>query len=218
MKKIIYILAIIGAFTFSSCESEVSFLELAEEQGFVFTGTTQDIQTQIGIDAYNKIKTDLRLPINTGNNPPNVNGNFLMNQVAVYDEVLDEFNFNGTYVEFYMANQNSEAQTLDYMAYFWSYGDDGIYDTADDVLDAEEVAVVGKPIYISGDAAGNFTIILKTQVNPSRIDVVAVSGKKVGNIIENLEYAFVEYVNGDPNGEILRGVRYIDGDFESEPF
>jgi hypothetical protein len=219
MKKIIYILAIIGAFTFSSCESEVSFLELAGQQGFVFNGTTQDIQTYIGQEAYDKFKVDLRMPINTGDNPPVLNGNFVLNEAAIYDEILDEYTFNQSYIEFYLANQNNEELTLNYMAYFWHYGIDGVFDTTDDEMTAEEESIPGEPVYISGDAAGNFTIILKTQVAPGRVDVVAVSGKRVVNGIEDLEYAYVKYDNGDPDtGNIEFGVRIIDGDFFSEPF
>ena len=221
MKKIISILAIIGAFTFSSCESEVSFLELAGQQGFVFTGSTEDIQTYIGQEAYRKLTIDLAVPLNTGDTPPIINGNYILwlREIIANIENPTEIGVLDTdFMHISLANQNNEDLTIEYTGYFAEVGADETPRTADDNFYLTESGI-GQS-FVSGTANGDFTIFTRSQVNAERVDVIAISGTLlVSGDIENLTYGYVRFDNGDPDtGTIDYGINWTDEDGFSEFF
>jgi len=222
MKKILYIIAFAITISFSSCTSEVSFLELADSQGFAFTGSTQSIQQFIGQDGYNKLTGVLGIPINTGSNPPMVEGNFPIWLLEIAADIEDPSNvgtiFTDEFMHINLLNQDSENLTIDYRGFFLDPGPDGTPLGGDNglVTFSEENNV--PPTYISGDSStGAFTILGKVDFN-GRIDGFAISGTRTATGVNNLRYAYVVYENGDPNGNVIAGRTFKDSDGVSDSF
>lgn len=220
MKKTLYILAAFIIISFSSCTSETDILTIATDDVVLgFTGSQDDIIDYIGQSAYDELTQVLAFPINTGSNPPAINGNYRMNQIGTWN--VDTNTIDGpfnSYVEFFMNSQDFDELTINYRADFYNYGLDDLYLTSDDEKYISEIGL-GRS-FVSGDLeTGNFTVIVNTVVE-DRIDVIALSGRVTANgDVENLEYGYVYFDNGDPlTGNIEGSNRFIDWDGISEIF
>lgn len=222
MKNYIYIIALFVMATFSSCESEVSFLELAESQGFAFTGSTQSIQELIGLDAYQKLTQDLGIIVNTGDTPPNINGNYPIWEVEIAADIADPGNVGtivtDSFIHINLLNQNNDDLTIDYRGFFLEVGPDGAPLGGDDIFLFEE-EIEGER-YLSGNSTtGAFTIFGRVRVDANRVDVIAISGIRTATGVNNLEYGYVVYDTGNPDtGTIIGGQTYRDFDSVSDSF
>jgi hypothetical protein len=221
MKNILYVIALTLTVTFSSCTSEKSYYETlgSGEINELFTGTKDNIINYIGQPAYDELTLVLKFPINTGSTPPNIDGNYLMNEIGQYN--VSTSTIDGpisNYIEYLMNSQNDDALNINYNARFLNYGLDGIPFNEDDKLIAEETGI--EKSFISGDiSTGDFTVIVKTQVTTNRIDIIAISGRRGLTEINSMQYAFMHFDNGDPDtGAIEDSTRLIDWDGTSEGF
>ena len=223
MKNILYIISLTITITFSSCTSERSYYDTLEEGEVdrLFTGTQKDIIDYIGQPAYDELTQVLNFPINTGSPPPLIAGNYLMNEIGEYN--VSSSAFDGPfeyYVQFLLGSNGNDGVTISYVARFWNYGLDGIPFTFDDEIIVQESGI-GQSFVSGNSTSGDFTVIVKTQVTTDRIDVIALSGRlgATSGGVENLQYAYVYFDNGDPNtGAIEGSARLIDWDGTSEGF
>ena len=222
MKNIVYIIGFAIALTFSSCSTETSFYDTldAGQADQLFNGSQADIIDYIGQNAYDELKQVLNFPINTGNTPPIINGNYLMNEIGEYNFNTSEFEGPfGYYVEYLMNSQDNDSLTINYTGRFMNYGLDGVPFTSDDELNVQETGI-GRSFVSGNSATGDFTVIVRTQVTIDRVDVIALSGRlSASGNVENMEYGYVYFDNGDPDtGTIEGSARLIDWDGISEQF
>ncbi|GHC55398.1 hypothetical protein [Ulvibacter litoralis] len=149
MKKFIYIVMIaFTALSISSCaESEVSFLDLSGDLGF--TGSSADIEEFLTSPVYN-VMSDLGLNINPGSEPVNLEGTFSANPYCAVNSTNPNANIGCNYTPWFItfSNQNNETLTINY------YGRQ--IDLEGNVSSEESGSGL-----ISGDAAGNFSVIVK---------------------------------------------------------
>lgn len=201
MKKLyILLLTVIAVLFLNSCvESEISFFEDAEKLGF--TGSEDDIIDFITQDAYNSL-LELGVPINTGGNPPNVEGAFRMDP-----NVLERSNVEGETFEigdlfadtkYYFSNQDLEDLSIGYYT-----------ETIDDQGNIISTAS-GVKSFISG-SGNKFTIIVRTEgasqgsSGPVNfVNGVVVSGTLNTDGVQDMKYAFVIIEKtGDVNDEFI---------------
>ncbi|HLU80728.1 MAG TPA: hypothetical protein VK010_01515 [Flavobacteriaceae bacterium] len=217
MKKLYTLLLVLGSvFTLNSCyESEISFLESAEDLGF--TGSEEDIIQFLSKDAYNNLLA-LGVTVHTGSTPPFINGQYLMSPY-----VLASTNISGDYdIGFQFANnivqisnQNNEDLSVNYYSYQ--------VDENGNVITQE----YGNESFITGTGS-NFTVIIKTESSSTdsqgnyvnMIMGIAISGTVQNGYIQNLQKAFIVIEeSGDINGEFIdkgEGRLIVDGDGFSE--
>jgi hypothetical protein len=221
MNNIIYVIALSITVTFSSCTSEKSYYDTLGDGEIdqLFTGSKDDIINYIGQTAYDELTQVLKFPINTGNTPPTINGNFQMNEIGEYNVSTSTIDGPfGYYVEYSMNSQDNDALTINYTARFLNYGLDGIPFNEDDELYAQETGI-GQSFLSGKSASGDFTVIVKTQVTTDRVDIIALSGRRGTVDINSMQYAYVSFDNGDPDtGAIEGSARLIDWDGTSEGF
>jgi hypothetical protein len=221
MKKTLYIIAAFIIISFSSCNSETDILTIATDDAVLgFTGSQDDIIDYIGQNAYDELTQILNFPINTGSTPPTINGNFLMNEIGEY--VVSTSLFDGPfgyYVEYLMNSQDNDSLTINYTGRFMNYGLDGVPFTSDDELNVQETGI-GRSFVSGNSVTGDFTVIVRTQVTTDRVDVIALSGRlSASGNVENMEYGYVYFDNGDPDTGIIEGsARLRDWDGISEQF
>jgi hypothetical protein len=220
MKKFTFTLALAISFVFSSCDdSETSFYDLiGGSEELSFGGTTDEIIDVIGQAAYDAITQDLAFPINTGSTPPTIEGVYIMNPTEQYNSGIGSYEESDRFIYFSCTGQTSNLE-VQYQADFYSTGPDGSIGGGDDVFILDEIGF-GRS-FISGNSnTGAFTLIVKTDLGDGRTDVIALSGIFAGNgQVENLEYAYVEFDNGDPaTGNITTAGKFRDADFTSELF
>ncbi|AFL79888.1 hypothetical protein Aeqsu_0375 [Aequorivita sublithincola DSM 14238] len=212
MKKLYILFFAISASLFlNSCvESEISFLESAEELGF--TGSTADIKKFLSDEAYNSI-LDLGIPINTGANPPDVEGAFLMSPyILEKTNIEDDFDIGYRFADkkCYFSNQDLEELSIDFFSE--TINADG------EILSTE----TGLESFISG-SGNNFTIIIKIKGKSQGssgpvnfINGLAISGTLTSGGIKNMENAFVVIEKtGDIDDEFIdvgEGRLIVDGD------
>lgn len=216
MKKIYTLLLVLGSvFTLNSCyESEISFLDSAEELGF--TGSEDDIIQFLSRDAYENLLA-LGVTVHTGSTPPLLNGQYLMSPFILSnsnisgDEIGNQYAHNITQI----SNQNNEDLSVDY--YGFQVDDNGSIVTQE----------YGVASFISGNG-NNFTVIIKTessstdsQNNTVIMDMgIAITGTLYNGYIQNMEYAFIVIdKTGDVNDEYVEigeGRLFVDGDGISE--
>lgn len=188
MKKIIYILTLaITVLSVSSCtESEVSFLDLSGDLGF--TGSTEDIQEFLSLEAYQSL-IDLGVPINTGSNPPEIEGRYLMSPNALKNTNIpsDPFDIGHIFAnkEITFTNQNNDDLSI---AYFGRQIDaNGTQINSESSTESfisgngDSFTVITR---VEGEISGNNGTIFTTQG-------LAISGSISSVGVLNIDYAFV---------------------------
>jgi hypothetical protein len=188
MKKILYILSIAVASSFlSSCEteSEISFLEISEDLGFVFTGSQGDIEDFLGTDTYN-IMLSLGLDINPGSTPLSLTGSFRAdpycraastNPDSTIGCVLNPFQIT-------FSNQDNDNLTISYQAVqFNSDGSIGFEETGSG--------------FISGDPSGDFTVIVRATSGDGSVNATAFSGRVTTAGIVGYQDIFVQDIDSN---------------------
>lgn len=224
MKNIVYIIGFVITLTFSSCSTETSFYDTldAGQADQLFGGTLTEIENLIGEDAYNKLTGVLGVPIYAGNNPPTLNGNYIIYEMLRTANAVDpldpEIGFiDGRYIQIELSSQDNTTLTIAYRGSFWDPGADGVPGGFDDVELLSEAAF--GEVFVSGetspDGTGGFTVYIEVIVNndPTDIDTIAISGFKTADGIENLTYAYVSYEGGNnTTGPINEGLTWVDND------
>ena len=203
MKKLyILLFAICAISLFNSCdtESEISFLESAEDLGF--TGSQEDIINFLSQETYNSL-LELGIPINTGSTPPNVEGVFRMSpNVLENSNIVDEsFEIGHQFADqiLYFSNQDQEELSIDYSG--------RQVDGNNNVINTE----TGLISYISGNG-NSFTVIIKIEATSTdsagnqviTVQGIVISGTITATGIQNARKAFVIIEKtGDVNDEFI---------------
>lgn len=164
----------------------------------LFTACSNEDNPSKKDDRINKVvPEDIRkeiekyIPIFDGVNPPNVEGVYLIeNMACVYDQTGDFYPGDlviPTYVKFH--NQNMKKNTLDYAE-----------------KEGDDYEATGDGAFISGDGK-NFTIFFNTEGVSAGVKVktaLVISGTIAKSGVKNLFYAFVLVEKGDdPNHWIM---------------
>ncbi len=178
----------------SGVQSDFTFTMNENKEIIQFTGDINPWDTPERIDqvvpGYIQEKMKDYIPIYGGNTPPNVEGGYLISEMAtVYCE--DNVFAPGeavadTYIRF--SNQNTSNNTLDY-----------------EEKSLESVST-GKGAFISG-TGNNFTAFFNTvgaSFGISTKTALVISGTKTSNGIKDLCYAFIMVEKGsDPEGKLM---------------
>lgn len=178
----------------SGVQSDFTFTMNEDKEIVQFTGDINPWDTPERINqvvpSYIQEKMKKYIPIYNGNTPPNVEGGYLISEMAtVYCE--DNVYAPGevvadTYIRF--SNQNTSNNTLDY-----------------EEKSLESVST-GKGAFISG-TGNNFTAFFNTvgaSFGISTKTALVISGTKTSNGIKDLCYAFIMVEKGsDPEGKLM---------------
>lgn len=202
MKRLLFVLLTVGAFLLFNCSNNDD--DNNQDEGF--DGSIEDIRDFYNDDLVDALE-DLGFNLNTGNNPPNIEGVYfvsplLLEASSVTGDIVG-MPFNDYTITF--SNQNNSALTIDY------FGDQG------NQIDQ------GSGSFISGDD-DNFTVLLITTStdesnNTTADSAISISGVLTDGGIENIQMAFMMLDNkGNPNGEWIpnnTGRIAYDSDFNS---
>jgi hypothetical protein len=193
MKKIIYIVSIITlAFTFNSCESETSILEVADDIGF--SGSTEDIESFLGIDVYRAMR-EAGLIINPGAEPSNLEGTFRANPYC-RQESDGSINCGLASWNVTFSNQNNDDLTISYFA------QNIVLETGEII---GEESGDGK---ITGDIDGRFTVLVNAESSSGRSTSTAYSGQ----IFNEGIYQYQDIYVPDTNASELVTALFFDED------
>ncbi|WP_298341267.1 hypothetical protein [uncultured Algibacter sp.] len=202
MKRLLFVLLTVSPFLLFNCSNNDD--DNNQDEGF--DGSIEDIRDFYNDDLVDALE-DLGFNLNTGNNPPNIEGVYfvsplLLEASSVTGDIVG-MPFNDYTITF--SNQNNSALTIDY------FGDQG------NQIDQ------GSGSFISGDD-DNFTVLLITTStdesnNTTADSAISISGVLTDGGIENIQMAFMMLDNkGNPNGEWIpnnTGRIAYDSDFNS---
>ena len=202
MKRLLFVLLTVSPFLLFNCSNNDD--DNNQDEGF--DGSIEDIRDFYNDDLVDALE-DLGFNLNTGNNPPNIEGVYFLSPLlleasSVTGDIVG-MPFNDYTITF--SNQNNSALTIDY------FGDQG------NQIDQ------GSGSFISGDD-DNFTVLLITTSidesnNTSADSAISISGVLTDGGIENIQMAFMMLDNkGNPNGEWIpnnTGRIAYDSDFNS---
>jgi hypothetical protein len=202
MKRLLFVLLTVSPFLLFNCSNNDD--DNNQDEGF--DGSIEDIRDFYNDDLVDALE-DLGFNLNTGNNPPNIEGVYFLSPLlleasSVTGDIVG-MPFNDYTITF--SNQNNSALTIDY------FGDQG------NQIDQ------GSGSFISGDD-DNFTVLLITTStdesnNTTADSAISISGVLTDGGIENIQMAFMMLDNkGNPNGEWIpnnTGRIAYDSDFNS---
>lgn len=203
MKNIAYkiILPIFSIFFLLSCEDNTAELDL---ESIGFAGSRTDIIDLFGADAYNKL-LDFNIPINTGSNPQNVEGQFNISVPVIVESTDDDLpaGTNLLDIQITFLNQFTNEDFVNEISY-----------STIQIQDEGTFTDSGSG-FISGDSNGNFTIFVKGLVNGfPTVNATIISGRISATGVFNYSHALItdiESINSD-----LTGFYFEDDDGFSE--
>ena len=203
----IYKLTIVSlSLLLASCfaESEVNLIESAEDLGFTFSGSEEDIEEFLSEDVLS-LMIDLGLEINTGSSPLNLIGTYVASPYCRLSSTNPDASLGCGFSDFFVqfSNQNEESLTIDYQGFQ--------LDEFDNITFFESGSG-----FISGDLNGDFTIIVRAE-NPEtgNENATAFSGRITSQGIQFYQDIFVPGINS--NFE-LQADLFVDEDNLAEFF
>ncbi len=196
--RILFLLLIV---TFTSCEKDEEFKPNDDyyqtedpEPDNKYSGTVQDIKSLLGSDIYDVIIKS-GYAIHTGNNPPNVNGHFLLSEALLKSSTVpgDFTNQRFEPYSIHFSDFDKESLTVSYKGMQGGQQDQGT------------------GVFISGDD-DYFTSILTTVSTYNFEDAksaVLITGKLTSQGIVDCEFMYIMVDNyGNPTGQWIEEGSY----------
>jgi hypothetical protein len=172
-----------------------------EEETKEFDGSIKSIENFFSPEVLTAMR-NLGFNFNTGNNPPIINGSYLLSSTILQSSSITNDVIGTVYSDGLLkfSNQLNEKLTVDYESTFGAS------------------TQVGINSFISG-SADKFSVFLKvnnTKDGNTSIMAIAYSGTLTANGIENIQHVLIMLDdNGDPKGDLIEnntGRLFVDSD------